>query len=391
LIQVNNEKGGQNDPRNGASPLKRGYKVPLLDEAVPSCEYYPVNMDVERRLLSFTRISRHTYQNSAFLVPRHTNMGQRMYTFNLDDLLLRSMTSPLVCARTHYILISAFCCSTLLARYLSEVANCLVLKEPAMVAQVGFLRYRNWQNANEEWQSEWRQLAKLGLGLMSRAFSAEETVVIKPSDIGNCIGDIILDLDPRSRALLLSVSLRTFILSVLKADSRRNWIRGRARFWKPVLSAFPPLAAVDLKTLDDAKLSAYVWLITNAFWAQLRKGVSPGRVRFMDGEQVASSAAEALTQILSFFSLPCDTDEVARITQGETASRHAKRPGTRYDASTRNADLQDWELRFADEANLAIEWANRIARELKLGAIDGPVAEAVADPLPPTLAVCGVA
>jgi len=84
-----------------------------------------------------------------------------------------------------------------------------------MVAQIGFLRYRRHDMSPDEWQAEWRQLAALGLGLMSRAFSADETVIVKPSDIGNCVGDVVLAHDPRSKSLILSISLRTFILSVL--------------------------------------------------------------------------------------------------------------------------------------------------------------------------------
>jgi hypothetical protein len=349
-------------------------KAPLLDEAVPCCEYYPVSIDVDRRLLSFTRISRNTYRNSAFLVPRWTDMGGRLYTFNLDDLLLRRMTSPLQCARTHYILISAFCCSTLLARYLDEVPRCLVLKEPAMVAQLGLLRYRKGRLSRDGWPAEWQQLAALGLGLMSRAFSPDETVVIKPSDIGNCVGDVVLDNDPRSKVLLLSIKLRTFILSVLKSDSRCDWTRKRVRFWRPIMDAFPAFKSIDVKALDDAKMSAYLWLTTNVFWKDIRSKAAPDRVLVLDGEQVSHSPVSALTRVLAFFGLPCEPDDVTRIANSETASQHSKKPRTRYDAAAREADLVAWEERFGKQADRAIEWAINIAEQLRLGRVDGPVA-----------------
>jgi len=361
----------KNPPKRHSAPR---HKAPLLDEAVPCCEYYPVNIDADRRLISFVRISRDTYRNSAFLVPRHTDMGGRLYTFNLDDLLLRSMSSPLQCAPTHYIFISAFCCSTLLARFLDQAAGCLVLKEPAMVAQIGFLRYRRHSMSSEEWQAEWRQLAALGLGLMSRAFSPDEMVIVKPSDIGNCVGDVVLAHDARSKSLLLSVSLRTFILSVLKSDSRREWTRGRARYWRKTINDFPVLANVDVKNLDDAKLSAYVWLVNNAFWAELRSKTAPERVLILDGEEVSDLPEATLATVLAFFGVPFTPEDVVRIATSEAASCHSKRPKNQYDASKRRADLLDWERRFGLEADQAVEWASGIARDLKIGRVDGPVA-----------------
>jgi hypothetical protein len=353
-------------------PLRRN--VPILDEVVPCCEFYPVSIDVDRRLLSFARISRDTYRNSAFLVPRHTDMGRKLYTFNLDDLLLRSMSSPLQCARTHYILISAFCCSTLLARYLDQIVSCLVLKEPPVVAQLGFLRYRRQEASHEKWQAEWRRLATLGLALMSRAFSPDDTVVIKPSDIGNCVGDVVLEHDLRSKAVVLSITLRTFILSVLKSDSRRDWTRGRAKFWRKTIDEFPSLTNIDLKPLDDARLSAYVWLVNNAFWAELRKKTAPERILVMNGDEVSDSPVTALSKVLRFFEVGFEPNDLTRIANSEAASRHSKRPRTSYDASARRADLLDWEKRFCEETDHAIAWAQPIAEDLRLGRIDGPVA-----------------
>jgi hypothetical protein len=209
---------------------------------------------------------------------------------------------------------------------------------------------------------------------MSRAFSINDTVVVKPSDIGNCMGDVVLDHDPRSKTILLSVPLRTFILSVLKSAPRRDWTRARAKFWRPLMAEFPVLASVELNTLNDAQKSADLWLITNAFWIQLRNKVSPERVLPLDGEQISRSPVAALTKVLSFFEIPMEPTDITRIASGEAASKHSKRPGSKYDAATRQADLLGWEERYGNEADRAIEWACLLAEELQLGRVDGAVA-----------------
>jgi hypothetical protein len=109
-------------------------EAPLVEEALPSSEFYPVSIDWTKRTLSFVRIGREIYNSAAFLVPRHADMGNKVFTFNMDDLLLHAQRNPWPTVRTHYVLISAFCCSTLLARYIDHLGVALVLKEPGIMA-----------------------------------------------------------------------------------------------------------------------------------------------------------------------------------------------------------------------------------------------------------------
>jgi hypothetical protein len=127
-----------------------------------------------------------------------------------------------------------------------------------------------------------------------------------------------------------------------------------------------------------------VWLINNAFWKQLREKAPPERLLLLDGEHVSQSPAEALSRVLSFFEVPVQPEEVTRIANSEAASHHSKRPKTHYDASARHTDLLDWEKRFGDQTDRAIEWAAGIAEKLALGRIDGAVAGVAPENLPLT-------
>jgi len=126
--------------------------------------------------------------------------------------------------------------------------------------------------------------------------------------------------------------------------------------------------------MDDAKLSAYVWLVNNAFWAELRSKTAPERVLVLDGEEVSDAPETTLARVLAFFGVTFTPEDVARIATSEAASHHSKRPNNQYGASQRRADLLDWQRRFGSEADQAVEWASGIAQNLKLGCIDGPVA-----------------
>ena len=89
----------------------------------------------------FAEVEREVYRRAGFLMPKHAPMSQERYGFNLDDVLLHDLSLPIGGAPSHYIFISAFCCSTLLARLLDRVPNCMVLKEPGVLGQLSMLRY----------------------------------------------------------------------------------------------------------------------------------------------------------------------------------------------------------------------------------------------------------
>ncbi|MDE3178235.1 MAG: hypothetical protein KGM47_01135, partial [Acidobacteriota bacterium] len=82
----------------------------------------------------------------------------------------------------------------------------------------------------ETWEQEWRTWATLCIRLLTRTFESGQTVIVKAADTCNTMCDVILADDAGSKAVLLSVGLRTFILSVMKLENRRDWTRKRAAF-----------------------------------------------------------------------------------------------------------------------------------------------------------------
>ncbi|MDE3180474.1 MAG: hypothetical protein KGM47_12540 [Acidobacteriota bacterium] len=120
-----------------------------LNSVLASRDYYPVNLDLRRRVIWFAEIDREAYRRAGFLVPKQARMSEERYGFNLDDVLLYDLSLPIGGAASHYIFISAFCCSTLLARLLDRVPDCMVLKEPSILGQLGMLRYRPRKSGDE--------------------------------------------------------------------------------------------------------------------------------------------------------------------------------------------------------------------------------------------------
>ncbi|MGH9404619.1 MAG: hypothetical protein ACRD3D_02150 [Terriglobia bacterium] len=379
-----------------------------LETALASCNYYPASVDLCRRVIWFAEIERETYRRAGFLVPKQAAMSEERYGFNLDDVLLHDLSLPIGGAPSHYIFISAFCCSTLLARLLDRVPGCLVLREPSVLGQLGMMRYRTRDSGDRrsppqpeaavaaasaspgrrrgdadftagetpapqtaaEWEEEWQTWAALGMRLLTRTFDPGQTVIVKAADVCNTMPEVILANDSRSKAVMLSVGLRTFVLSVLKDEKRKDWTRKRAIFWQKHLTLFPALNGVNVPELGDAEKAAYLWLVTAALWDQFRKQVDPERLLPMDGDEVSEDPGGALKRVAGFFRLPLEESRVREILADPVLGRHSKFPGQAYDGAKRRSDREDWEERFGADADRAIEWAAGIREAMESDGID---------------------
>jgi hypothetical protein len=350
-------------------------EAPLVEEALPSSEFFPISIDRIARTLSFVRVNRETYNSAAFLVPRHIDMGNKSYTFNMDVLLLHARRNPWLTVRTHYVLISAFCCSTLLARYIDELGIALVLKEPGILAQLGILKLAHSDLIPDLETAEWKEIVSLSLNLMSRAFPAQHSVIVKPSDFGNLVAEDLLMHDARSRVLLLSVPLRTFVLSVLKSSGRRNWVRGRAKYWHKNVAQMLGLEGLNPRQMNDAFMSAFIWLVTNCLWLGVRQGSYDGRVLIVNGDQISSNPSVTLRKVMDFFEIHAEDEDIQKAVQSDASSHHSKRPGEKYSAEDRSHDLSEWERSYGREASEAVEWASELAARLGFGIGEGPVVE----------------
>jgi hypothetical protein len=283
---------------------------------------------------------------------------------NLDDLLLYNRCVPRTPASMHYILHGAFCCSTLLSRYLDLVRGCFVLREPTILAQLGVLKFsmmsRAGESLSERREGVWEQLMNLGLALMNRTYAPDDTVVIKVNDLCNALGDVLLSSDPRSKIVFLSVDLRTFLLSCLKSEKRRNWVRMRLRNTSKIAASVPILANVDLASLSDAEAAAYIWLLNVTLCQGLRSGSNSARVMVLDGGQVAENGSDVVRAVTKFFELQLSGDDLSAIPLDCTSSRYSKDRSREYDSRVRRNDLIALEVSLGREADAGMDWVSRM-------------------------------
>jgi len=316
-----------------------------------SPDLYPARIDLRKRLVAFVRMSRETYAHSSFLDERMWRVSAEEYRIDIDDLLGCATASV---NRVNYVLHTAFCCSTLLARYLELIPSCFVLKEPALLTQLAVA-----MPALSE--PERVRLLRLCVRLLGRAWGANETVIIKAADGCSPLGGLLLESDSRSRIVFLSIALRTFVLSVLKSADRRLWLRKRLGAAAAAASLLPRLGEIDPEELTDARGSAYLWLVNETFRERFSEGQEASRVISLDGETVAGAPGDALLEVARHLEISIDGTQVAPILKHDSVHRYSKNRSVPYDANSRREDMAAAEMNFGAEADTGIQWANSVA------------------------------
>ena len=104
-----------------------------------------------------------------------------------------------------------------------ELPYCFVLKEPAVLGQLVWLRDN--PPAPGEPDSSGTIGSKSILALLARGYPTDDAVIVKASHDCNCMGNLLLDQDPRPKVVFLFAPLKVFLLQVLKAEHRRQWLR----------------------------------------------------------------------------------------------------------------------------------------------------------------------
>src|SRR5262249_43717333 len=117
--------GRKHPARNGLS--KTSGALRRISDLFASPEFFPLDININQRLVRFGRMTRESYADSLFLSYNGTKIIESPISLRLDDVIFASRNSSRQITKAHYILNTAYCCSTLLSNYFELLPKCLVL------------------------------------------------------------------------------------------------------------------------------------------------------------------------------------------------------------------------------------------------------------------------
>ena len=313
-----------------------------------SPEYYPIAIDRDRGVVRFVRMSPESYRESIFLDSRTMCLGGQTYEIRIDDVQLAALVSPVSERRLHYIFHTAFCCSTLLARYFETLEDCLVLKEPVLLTQIAV--------DLEDSPGEPDELLPLVLRLLTRVYGSSDRVVIKTHEPCNSLARHLLEENLAATATFIITPLRQFVLSVLKSSFRRSWVRTRIPAAARAACCYP-LMSLTSDSMSDGQAAACLWLVSRFVCGELSRELNPDRFRVIEGDDLAWHPAESLPFVMEGCSLRPDRNELKQMLTGAATERYSKDLSRTYGPESRQRELAALEADWGHEADQAIAWA----------------------------------
>lgn len=307
--------------------------------------WLPHRYDPGADAVHFRRTLRSDHAKAVFLTDEYLGDAIPMVVARRDALAQAGPQAPL-----RYIVHSAFCCSTLLARAFDAPGLAMALKEPVILNDL-----IGWQLRG----GEGRQIASVldaSLTLLARPFTAGESIVIKPSNVCNAMAPLMLQLRPGARALLLHAPLRVFLGSVARKNmDGRLWVRDLLiKQLRQGLHNFG-FATDDYLGQTDLQAAAMGWLAQQALFARMAAQFGP-QVLTLDSEDLLAQPGKALTALCNFFGVALDA---AAVVAGPIFSQHSK-----FGQAFSNQDRTDEraaEAVHTDEIAKVAIWAEAVA------------------------------
>jgi len=290
------------------------------------------------------------YRDTAFLHARIRGLERDAYEIRLDDVHLALESDLSYIEPVHYIFNTAYCCSTLLARYFELVPNCFVLKEPGLLAQLAMVSDR----ARITWQS----CFELVIRLLTRKYRSGDLVVIKPADSCNRIGSDILAHNPIATITFLMTPLKQFLLSVLKYEARRKRTHKRLHAAALDAASCSSLSTVAHEGLNDAEAAAYLWLAHWHLYNELSTGLHASRVSLVSGDELVNAPENVLATVTSSCGRTLEAEDLRQLIRHPAVSSYSKNLSLPYDAISRRQELAELEASYGVELETGLKWAD---------------------------------
>jgi hypothetical protein len=321
-----------------------------LTELFTTPRWYPVSIDWPSQNVRFVEMSAETYRTSTFLDSRLRVSRFGSELVSLGEITRAATDFPL--GPINYIFHGAFCCSTLLARYLEAMPECFVLKEPYILSQFAY------RVAEDDYCQDCDFLPGLRaiVWLLGRTFHPGQRVVIKLCDVCNLLSNALLELSSPANSAFVIASLTEFILSSFNSSERVGWIASRLRYSKryPVPVKIPAAVLAD-SMQSPTRRAAALWLMNrlHAIWLQAS---CPGRIRLWSAAQISETPSDVLTSIFAHLGIASQQETLDEALAGTAGHSHAKDIRRPFSRESRRRQLADLDAEHGAEAQAAAEW-----------------------------------
>lgn len=317
-----------------------------------NAEFLAHRYDENSDAFQFVALSREQHRRCTFLTDEYIPEESRRVMIRSEDLNLdRAELAPV-----DFIFHSAFACSTMLARALDIEGISMGLKEPIVLNDLVGMKRRGTAPA------KLATALDQSIDLLARPFSSGEKIIVKPSNIVNCLAPSILDIRPNSKALLLHAPLRSFLRSLAAKNMwGRIWARDNVIGIMDDRELISGFTSADLLRLTDIQIAAVGWLSEHARFAQIIQKYGSDRIKTLDSEAFLSNKRDTIASLASFFELGLDSDRLAEVLAGPAFTQHSK-DFSKFDTDARLDQHSGVDEAHGEEIDMVVQWSAAVAQ-----------------------------
>ena len=246
----------------------------------------------------------------------------------------------------------AFCGSTLLARLLEHAGASFVLKEPNVLVDLS-----NWKRGGAD--ARFAPALRLALGCLRRRWSADEAVIVKPSNWPNNLLDD-LAADPAGlQPMAIVMAPRAYAIAVLRGG--RDRLTFAARTAAHLAPSLPDgtnwLQSAMAATGDPVGRAINLALVALNVQKHLFAATFPAVDSItLDSEAIFTQSAEAAQRANAILDLGIDPGRIDADAKARTAI-NAKRPGYAFSAGERAREDAEVVRHHGATLDAALSWA----------------------------------
>lgn len=321
------------------------WQVPPV-QAFADARWFPVDLHVPRREIGFLNLNEELINNSAFLDNRMAAPWQNPAWHTTNELPTSVATSA-----PALLLHTSFCCSTLLARLLQSTPQVISLREPLVLRRLADAQFAKFS---------FDELLPRCLDLLARPWHQNGAVLIKPTHVSLPLAHRITDHFSTSKAVILTSSLESFMLSNLKKsiDSQSKVPELIHRMC--VGASFESeLKQTDLSKLSFLQQVALQWMTQQALVATLLRRVGSERLRVVTEAALLAKMEETALSVAQWLRLPLDRASIQTNIRLE-AGRHAKQTTTGYSVSRKQEEASYLRSLHGNEILSTLRWSNQV-------------------------------
>ncbi|RBP53288.1 sulfotransferase domain-containing protein [Arenicella xantha] len=317
---------------------------------------YKFNFDTEA--VEFVSIADGDLSNATWLNRDALDSNQAPLAVPLSQLLnaLNDLGATIPKSKVHFIFHTAYCGSTFLSRCLDVKGFSQSLREPQLLLDAANAKRLQWQSASTK--LDFRHLPSLAMRLLQKHALPDQTLIIKPINSVNNIIPELLQVNSRSKAVMLYTDARNFLLSTLKkGEDARQTVRAMFDLLRCDFPHLSQLRITDVIHMSDLKVTLTLWRLQLEQAEQMLKHFVPSnKMASLYAETLIADPAGALEAVNQFLELGLNGDVMQAIATDDVRFQDAKNSQHQFSKEKRDATYEAIESFYGADLENGYRW-----------------------------------